>query len=236
MSEIGAPPPAPVRRNPARKGVGVFLPPLPRGDRNVPPPIRPTPAPPEPSESNRGEEGTRMSPLRVPRVFLRSSPTGPGPAKSCEKRSGGFPTPTPTGGQECPPSYPPNSGPTGAQRKQPRRRGDKNVPPPGAPCFSQELPHRPWSGEILREKEWGFSYPHSHGGTKSPPSYSRNSGPAGAQRRQPQRRGGQECPPSVCPMFSQKRGFVTPDSGSLTKRGTGMSPLTEYVRLFFQEC
>ncbi len=65
------------------------------------------------------------------------------------------------------------------------------------PMFSQkELPHRPRSGEILREKEWGFSYPHSHGGTKSPPSYSRNSGPAGAQRRQPQRRGGQECPPS----------------------------------------
>ena len=45
MSEIGAPPPAPVRRNPARKGVGVFLPPLPRGDWKVPPPIRPTPAP-----------------------------------------------------------------------------------------------------------------------------------------------------------------------------------------------
>ena len=36
--------------------------------------------------------------------------------------------------------------------------------------FSSELPHRPRSGEILREKEWGFSYPHSHGGTKSPPS------------------------------------------------------------------
>ncbi len=36
--------------------------------------------------------------------------------------------------------------------------------------FSSELPHRPRSGEILREKEWGVSYPHSHGGTKSPPS------------------------------------------------------------------
>ncbi len=47
-----------------------------------------------------------------------------------------------------------------------------------------------------KKKEWGFSYPHSHGGTESPPSYSRNSGPAGAQRRQPRRRGGQECPPS----------------------------------------
>ena len=61
---------------------------------------------------------------------------------------------------------------------------------------SEELPHRPRSGEVLREKEWGFSYPHSHGGTKSPPSYPPNSGPAGAQRRQPRRRGGQECPPS----------------------------------------
>ena len=34
-------------------------------------------------------------------------------------------------------------------------------------------------------KEWGFSYPHSLGGTKSPPSYSPNSGPAGDQRKQP---------------------------------------------------
>ncbi len=72
--------------------------------------------------------------------------------------------------------------------------------------FSSELPHRPRSGEILREKEWGFSYPHSHGGTKSPPSYSPNSGPAGDQRRQPWRRGGQECPPSGGACFSQTRG------------------------------
>ncbi len=72
--------------------------------------------------------------------------------------------------------------------------------------FSSELPHRPRSGEILREKEWGFSYPHSHGGTKSPPSYSPNSGPAGDQRRQPWRRGGQECPPSGGACFSQTKG------------------------------
>ncbi len=36
-------------------------------------------------------------------AFLRSSPTGPGPAKSCVKRSGGFPAPTPTGGLKVPP-------------------------------------------------------------------------------------------------------------------------------------
>ena len=34
-------------------------------------------------------------------------------------------------------------------------------------------------------KEWGFSYPHSLGGTESPPSYPPNSGPTGAQRKQP---------------------------------------------------
>ena len=65
----------------------------------------------------------------------------------------------------------------------------------------EEFPHRPRSGEIPREKEWGFSYPHSHGGTESPPSYPPNSDPTGARRRQRRRRGGQECPPRGCSMF-----------------------------------
>ena len=71
VDSIEAPPQAPVRRNPARKGVGVFLPPLPRGDRNVPPPIRPTPAPPGPSESNRSEEGDKNDPPPGAPCFLR---------------------------------------------------------------------------------------------------------------------------------------------------------------------
>ena len=194
-----------------------------------------------------------MSPLRAPHVF---------------QRSGGFPTPTPTGDRKVP-SYPPNSGPTGAQRKQPQRRGGQECPPSGCPMFS---------------KEWGFSYPHSHAGTgkppllsaqlrphrspakataakrgtrmsllrashvfqwsggfptptptgglESPPSYPPNSGPTGAQRKQPQRRGGQECPPSGRPMFSKEWGFSYPHSHG----GTGMSPLPECVHLFFQEC
>ena len=53
---------SPLRAPHVFEGVGVFLPPLPRGDRKVPPPIRPTPAPPEPSESNRSEEGDRNVP------------------------------------------------------------------------------------------------------------------------------------------------------------------------------
>ena len=68
--------------------------------------------------------------------FLRSSPTGPGPAKSCEKRSGGFPTPTPTGGQECPPS--------------------------GCPIFFSEVPHRRASGMIPRETGRGLSISGAH--------------------------------------------------------------------------
>ncbi len=57
-----------------------------------------------------------------------------------------------------------------------------------------------------KKKEWGFSYPHSLGGTESPPSYSPNSGPTGAQRRQRRRRGGQECPPSEgAPCFLRKK-------------------------------
>ena len=104
-------------------------------------------------------------------IGLRSFPTGPGPAKSCEKKEWGFSYPHSHGGTESPPSYSRNSGPAGAQRRQPRRRGGQECPPSqGAPCFSQELPHRPRSGEILREKEWGFSYPHSSGGQESPPS------------------------------------------------------------------
>ena len=58
-------------------------------------------------------------------------------------------------------------------------------------------------------KEWGFSYPHSHGGTKSPPSYPPDSGHTGAQRLQPWRRGGQECPPSGGPC-SKEWGFSYP--------------------------
>ena len=68
--------------------------------------------------------------------FLRSSPTGPGPAKSCVKRSGGFPTPTPTGGLK--------------------------VPPPGAPYFSQKSPHRRASGMIPRETGRGLSISGAH--------------------------------------------------------------------------
>ena len=68
---------------------------------------------------------------------------------------------------------------------------------------SEELPHRPRSGEVLREKEWGFSYPHSHGGTKSPPSYPPNSGPTGAQRKQPRRRGGKNVPLRGGQVFSE---------------------------------
>ena len=109
--ELGAPPPAPVRRNPARKGVGVFLPPLPRGDWKVPPPIHPTPTPPEPSETNRGEEGDKNVPP---------------PGAPCFRRSGGFPTPTPSRGLESPPS--------------------------GCPMFFSEVPHRrASSGMIPRE-------------------------------------------------------------------------------------
>ncbi len=166
LDEPGAPPPAPVRRNPARKGVGVFLPPLPRGDWKVPPPIRPTPAPPEPSETNRNEEGDKNVPP---------------PGAPCFRRSGGFPTPTLTGGLESPPSYPPNSGPTGAQRRQPQRRGGQECPPSGGPMFS---------------KEWGFSYPLSHGGTGKSPLLS-----------------------------AQLRPYRGPAKATATKRGTGMSPL-----------
>ena len=65
----------------------------------------------------------------------RNSPTGPGPAKSCEKRSGGFPTPTPTGGLESAPSE-------------------------GAPCFQRSPPppaslHDParnWAGIVHQRR------------------------------------------------------------------------------------
>ncbi len=69
-------------------------------------------------------------------AFLRSSPTGPGPAKSCVKRSGGFPTPTPTGGLK--------------------------VPPPGAPWFSQTKggrSFRSFSGWGRGEEEHGRGEP-----------------------------------------------------------------------------
>ncbi len=151
----------------------------------------------------------------------RNSPTGPGPAKSCEKRSGGFPTPTPSGGLKVPPPIRPTPVPPGPSESNGGEEGDKNVPPPGAPCFSQELPYRPRSGEILREKEWGFSYPHSHGGTESPPSYSRNSGRAGAQRRQPRRRGGQECPPSGGASFLRSSPTGPGPAKSCEKRSGG---------------
>ena len=102
----GAHPPAPVRRNPAKKrrpGNGGF---------------------PVGGSDPAAKRGTRMSPLRAPHVF---------------QWSGGFPTPTPTRGPESPPSYPPNSGSTGAQRKQPQQRGGQECPPSGRPMFFSEV-------------------------------------------------------------------------------------------------
>ena len=67
---------------------------------------------------------------------VRSSPTGPGPAKSCEKRSGGFPTPTPSGGLESPPllfaQLRPHRGPAKATVA---KRGTGMSPLRGCPCF-----------------------------------------------------------------------------------------------------
>ena len=52
--------------------MGVFLPPLPLGDWKVPPPIRPTPAPPGPNEGNRSEEGDKnVPPSGCPMFFSR---------------------------------------------------------------------------------------------------------------------------------------------------------------------
>ncbi len=67
---VGAPPPAPVRRNPARKRrSGGFPTPTLTGGLKVPPPIRATPAPPGPSEGNRGEEGGKNVPPPGGQVF-----------------------------------------------------------------------------------------------------------------------------------------------------------------------
>ncbi len=66
-------------------------------------------------------------------AFLRSSPTGPGPAKSCVKRSGGFPTPTPSGGLKVPPPIRPTPAPPEPSEGNRGEEGDKNVPPPRVP-------------------------------------------------------------------------------------------------------
>ncbi len=76
-------------------------------------------------------------------AFLRSSPTGPGPAKSCVKRSGGFPTPTPTGGLKVPPPIRPTPAPPETSEGNRGEEGDKNVPPPD--------PARNWAG-IVRQR------------------------------------------------------------------------------------
>ncbi len=59
----------------------------------------------------------------------------------------------------------------------------------GTPCFS---------------KEWGFSYPHSHGGTKSPPSYPPNSGPPGPSESNRGEEGDRNVPPPGAPCLSKK--------------------------------
>ena len=74
---------------------------------------------------------------------------------------GVFLPPTPTGGLKVPPPIRATLALPEPSESNGGEEGDKKVPPPGAPCFS---------------KEWGFSYPHSLGGTKSPPSYPLNSG------------------------------------------------------------
>ncbi len=148
------------------------------------------------------EGGTDVPPVNA--RLTEELPHRPRSGEIPREKEWGFSYPHSLGGTESPPSYPPNSDPTGAQRKQPRRRGGQECPPSEGGTdvplvearLTEELPHRPRSGEVLREKEWGFSYPHSHGGTESPPSYPPNSDPTGAQRKQPRRRGGQECPPS----------------------------------------
>ncbi len=73
-----------------------------------------------------------------------------------KRRSGGFPTPTLTGGLKVPPSYSRNSGPAGAQRRQPRRRGGQECPPSGGASFLRSPPpaglrHDParnWAGIV----------------------------------------------------------------------------------------
>ena len=95
-------------------------------------------------------------------AFLRSSPTGPGPAKSCVKRSGGFPTPTPSGGLKVPPPIRATPAPPGPSESNRREEGDKNVPPPGAPWFSQtkgDRSFRSFSGWGRGEEEHGRGEP-----------------------------------------------------------------------------
>ncbi len=135
------------------KRSGGFPTPTLTGGLKVPPPIRPTPAPPGPSEGNRGEEGDKNVPPPCAPCFLRSSPTGPGPAKSCEKRSGGFPTPTLTGGLKVPPPIRATPAPPGPSEGNRGEEGGKNVPPPGGK-FSQKR---------------GFSYPRTVAATRIPP-------------------------------------------------------------------
>ena len=101
-------------------------------------------------------------------AFLRSSPTGPGPAKSCVKRSGGFPTPTPSGGLKVPPPIRPTPAPPGPSESNRREEGDKNVPPSGAPWFSQtkgDRSFRSFSGWGRGEEE------HGRGETMRPPGF-----------------------------------------------------------------
>ena len=122
-------------------GVGVFLPPLPRGDRKVPPPD---------GWNEEAGGGCRGPGRRSGKVYTNNfSTTRPATG------SGGFPTPTASKGQESPPPDVWNEEARGGRRG---RGGDRRRSTPRA--FHHSASH--W--------EWGFSYPHCLGGTgKSPP-------------------------------------------------------------------
>ncbi len=104
----------------------------------------------------RAKEGTHKG---HPYVSLRSSPTGPGPAKSCEKRSGGFPTPTPPGGQESPlPSAQlrPHRGPAKATAA---KRGTRMSPLRVPRVFSEAAVSKPPNSQgsnVAGEDERGY--------------------------------------------------------------------------------
>ncbi len=61
-----------------------------------------------------------------------------------------------------PPSYSPNSGPNGDQRKQPRRRGGTRMSPLRVPHVFKEVPHRRAAGMIRPETGRGWSISDAH--------------------------------------------------------------------------